>query len=160
MSTTRSTRRWVFTISTLAVAALFALAPSANAAKGGGSAGGGGGGKGGGGSTGGSGTMSLVMVNDHNADGLPNWDDSIRFNVSTTATTEPHVSVQCSQGGTLVYSAQTGYYDSYPWPSTQTFTLTSGSWTGGAADCTARMYSLSNSGSSTTLSTMSFHANA
>jgi hypothetical protein len=158
MSTTRSTRRWVFTISSLAVAALFALAPSANAAKGGGS--GGGGGKGGGGSTGGSGTMSLVMVNDQNADGLPNWDDSIRFNVSTTATTEPHVSVQCSQGGTLVYSAQTGYYDSYPWPSTQIFTLASGSWTGGAADCAARMYSLSNSGSSTTLSTMSFHANA
>src|SRR4051794_13868368 len=104
----------------LVTAGAMALAPAAYAAK---PTGGSGGKHGGGGSTGGSGTISLVMVSDQNADGLPNWNDSVRFNVSTTATTEPHVSLQCFQGGTLVYTSQTGYYDSYPWPWTQTFTL-------------------------------------
>ena len=159
MSTTSSPRRWILGFTTIAAAALIAFAPAANAAKGGG--GGGGGGKpGGGGSTGGSGSMTIVMVNDANGNGTPNWNDTIRFNVSTTATTEPHVSVQCTQNSTVVYTAQTGYYDSYPWPATQNFTLSSGAWTGGAADCTARLYSLSNSGASTTLATKSFHVDA
>ncbi|MEY2422691.1 MAG: hypothetical protein QOI95_2758 [Acidimicrobiaceae bacterium] len=141
-----------FALIALLAAGLFALAPAAQAAKGTGGSAGGKGGK----PSGGSGTISVVMVSDQNADGLPNWGDSIRFNVSTTATTEPHVSLQCSQGGTVVYTAQTGYYASYPWPSTQTFSLSSGAWTSGAASCSARLYSLNNSGASTTLATTSF----
>ena len=111
--------------------------PSALAAKGGG--GGGGGKPGGGGTTGGTGSLALVMVTDNNSDGLPNWGDRVRFTVTTTATTEPYVSLTCSQGGVVVYSAQTGYFASYPWPWTQTMTLSSGAWVGGAADCTARL---------------------
>src|SRR6185312_9519840 len=57
--------------------------------------GGGGGGKhgGGGSTTGGSGTISLAspLVVDRNGNGTPNWGDVVRFNVSTTSTTEPWV---------------------------------------------------------------------
>jgi hypothetical protein len=83
-------------------------------------------------------SLTLVLVDP--ADGVANWGDQVRFNVSTTATTEPHVSLKCYQNSSLVYTAQTGYYASYPWPDTQTFTLSSGAWTGGAASCTAVLY--------------------
>ena len=59
-------------------------------ARGGSGGGGGGGGKGKPGS-GGTGTLTLVMVNETNVNGLPNSGERIRFEVSTTATTEPHV---------------------------------------------------------------------
>jgi hypothetical protein len=114
-------------------------APAALDAKGGGGGKGGGGKPGGGGSTGGSGSLTLAMVTDNNSNGLPNWGDRVRFNVSTTATTEPYVSLTCSQNGVVVYSAQTGYFASYPWPWTQTMTLSSTAWQGGAAACTARL---------------------
>jgi hypothetical protein len=133
-----------------AVAALFLVfAPAALAGKGGG------GPKGGGGTTsGGTGTMSLVLLN--SSDGVAHWGQQVRFDVQTTATTEPHVDVKCYQGGVLVYSGTTGYYASYPWPWTQTFTLSSQSWTGGAASCNAVLYKLANTGAKTTLATLSF----
>jgi hypothetical protein len=118
-------------------------------------------GKGGGGGKGGSttnGTIELVLVN--SPDSVANYGEQVRFNVSTTATDQPHVDLKCYQGGTLVYSGTTGYYDSYPWPWTQTFTLSSQSWTGGDADCTAVLYKLANTGAKTTLNTLSFHAYA
>jgi len=96
--------------------------------------------KGGGGSTGGSGSMTIVMVTDLNGNTLPNWGDSIKFAISTTATTEPNVSVECSQNGTVVYGAAAGYYVGYPWPWTKVMTLSSDMWTGGAASCVAKLY--------------------
>lgn len=104
--------------------------------------GGGGKGKPGGGGDGSS-SLTLVMVTDNNVNGLPNWGDSVRFDLSTSATTEPHVSLTCSQNGQVVYSATTGYYSSYPWPWTQVMTLSSRSWQGGAATCAARLYYIS-----------------
>src|SRR6266566_4110197 len=68
------------------------------------------------------GSLTLAMVTDVNADGLPNWGDQVKFDVSTTATTTPHVSLQCSQSGVLVYTTETGYYAGYPWPWTQIMT--------------------------------------
>jgi hypothetical protein len=115
-----------------------------------------GGGKHGGG---GSGSLTVAMVADANHDGLPNWGDAITFNVSTTATTEPHVNVTCSQNRTVVYGASTGYYASYPWPWTQTMTLASQAWTGGAASCTAALSGYSGT-SVTTLGTLSFQVGA
>ena len=112
-----------------------------------------------GGGKGGTGTLTLVMLNDANGDGLPNWGDSVTFNVSTTATTTPNVSLTCSQNGTLVYSAVTGFYASYPWPWTQVMTLTSASWTGGAASCSAKLY-YSSGRSTVTLNTLTFPAGA
>lgn len=137
----------------LVITGLLAIAPTAYAAKPSAS---GGGGKGGGKTTGTS-SMSVVLLD--STDGVPHWGQHIRFDVSTTATTEPHVSVQCSQGGAVVYSAQTGYYDSYPWPSTQTFTLSSSAWTGGDADCNATMYYF-NGSKTVTGATLAFHVYA
>lgn len=131
----------------LAAGTTFAAKPS----------GGAGGHHGGGGTTGGSGTLTLAMVpgGDANGNGAPNWGDTITFTVSTTATTEPHVNVTCSQNGAVVYGASTGYYASYPWPWTQNMTLSSQMWTGGAASCTAVLQAYSGT-SVTTLGTLNF----
>ena len=98
-------------------------------------------------------TLSLALLN--STDGIPHWGEQVTFNVSTTATTEPNVSLNCYQNGGLVYGAVAGFYPSYPWPWTQTFTLSSPSWTGGAADCTASLYYFSGR-KTVTLATLSF----
>ena len=85
-------------------------------------------------------SLTYTVTTDNNSNGLPNWGDVIRFTPITTATTAPHVRMLCTQGGTVVYSSQAGYFEGYPWPWTQNFSLSSQSWTGGAADCTATMY--------------------
>jgi hypothetical protein len=134
------------------------IAGTAFAAKGGG--GGGGGGKhGGGGNTTNGGSIALVMVADANANGAPNWADTVTFNVSTTATTQPNVDLKCTQNGVVVYGATTGFYADYPWPWTQNMTLSSSAWGGGAASCTARLYAFAGSGT-TTLATLGFTAGA
>jgi len=99
------------------------------------------------------GSLTLVLVN--STDGVPHWGQQVTFSVSTTATTEPHVSLKCYQGGVLVYTTQTGYYASYPWPWTQVMTLDSGAWTNGGADCTATLYYFSGT-NVITLGTLSF----
>jgi len=66
-----------------------------------------GGGKGKSGSESGISSLALVMSTDLNANGLPNWGDSVTFNVSTTTTTEPHVDLTCSENGVVVYGATT-----------------------------------------------------
>jgi hypothetical protein len=122
-----------------------ALVPSAFAGKG---SSGGGGHKGGSGSS----SLTLKLVTDQNGNNVPNWGDTITFNVSTTATTQPYVEVTCSQNGSVVYSAWAGFYASYPWPGSQLMPLYSPSWTGGAADCTAVL--------DPNLATLSFHVDA
>jgi hypothetical protein len=82
-------------------------------------------------------SLALVMVTDNNGNGLPNWADTVTFNISTTATTNPYVALKCYQGGVVVYSASAGFYPDYPWPWTQDMTLSSSMWTGGSASCTA-----------------------
>lgn len=111
----------------------------------------------GGGSTSGSSTLNLVLLN--STDGLPHWGQNITWNASSSSTTEPHVKVSCSQGGTVVYTAQSGYYPSYQWPATNTMTLSSGAWTGGAADCTSTLYWFSGS-KTVTGKTLNFHVYA
>ena len=111
-----------------------------------------GGGKGGG-ATAGGGTLTLVLLN--STDGLPHWGQNVTFNVSTTATTEPNVSLNCYQNGKLVYGAVAGFYASYPWPGTQIMNLASASWTGGGATCTATLYAISGS-STVNLATLNF----
>jgi hypothetical protein len=97
-----------------------------------------GGGKGGGGkpSSGGSGTIS-APVNVDPADTSINYGDRIRFDISTTSTTEPWVKLRCYQGGTLVATGSEGYFDRSL--DDGVFGLYSGMWTGGAADCDARL---------------------
>lgn len=69
-----------------------------------------------------------------------NYGEQVTFEVSTTATDQPLVQLDCFQGGTKVYWASAGFYDDYPWPWARDFTLRSTYWTGGAADCTASLY--------------------
>ena len=99
-------------------------------------------------------TSSLGLVLLNSTDGLPHWGQQVTFNVSTTATTQPNVSLNCYQNGVLVYGAVAGFYPSYPWPWTQVFTLSSPSWTGGGANCTASLYYFSGK-KTITLATMS-----
>jgi len=131
-----------------------ALVPVALAGKpsSGGGGGGGGGKHGGGGTTGGSSSLAVVMVNDLNGNGAPNYGDTITFNVTTTATTQPFVEVTCSQNGTVVYSAWAGFYDGYLWPGQRLMPLSSPSWTGGAASCKATL--------NTSLATLYFNVGA
>jgi hypothetical protein len=150
------TRRIARAVQIGAVVLTLVLVPAALAAKGG--AAGGGGHKGGGG-TSGSGSLSVVMVNDLNSNGLPNWGDTVTFNISSTATTEPNVSLTCSQNGVVVYGAVSGFYASYPWPWTQDMSLSSASWTGGAANCVAKLYYISGT-STVNLGSTSFTAGA
>ncbi len=112
------------------LAAALLLVPTAFAAKGGG----------GSKPSGGSGSLT---------DGLPHYGDTITFKVSDPATTEPHVQLQCFQGGTMVYTSVTGYYAGYPWPWTQDMTLSTGAWTVGGASCTATLYHFTAKGTAT-----------
>src|SRR6476619_6492811 len=98
----------------VAVVASLALVPAAFA------------GKPTGGSGGTGGTISLVMVTDANGDGLPNVNDKVTFAVSTPATSQPWVTLQCYVGGTMVYKASNGIFAT---SLNQLFTLASNSWT-------------------------------
>jgi hypothetical protein len=101
----------------------------------------------GGSASGGSSGLSLVMVVDANANGLPNWGDTVTFKVSTTATTQPQVRTVCVQNGVQVYFHEGGFYPGDPWaPGDQMFVLQSYSWTGGAADCTATLFYMGRKG--------------
>ena len=111
-------------------ALVFAGTSSAFAARGGG------GGKkpgGGGGSTSGTATISLVLVN--SPDSVANYGETVTFNISTTATSQPWVQLKCSQGGKVVAEGWNGYFEGSL--TGRNFMLASPSWTGGAADCTA-----------------------
>src|SRR5213592_2511452 len=99
--------------------------------------------------------FALVLLN--STDGLAHWGNQVTFTVSTTATTEPHVSLKCSQNGVVVYAAQSGYYASYPWPWTQVMTLSSSAWSSGSAECVAALYYFSGT-NSVTLATLNFTA--
>jgi hypothetical protein len=109
------------------------------------------------GGNGNGGSLALVMVEDANANGLPNYTETVTFDVSSTAD-KPYVNVRCYQGTAFVYDAWAGYYEG-AWFG-QTFTLSSNSWTSGAADCTARLVTWSRNGRERTLATMGFVVDA
>jgi hypothetical protein len=145
----RRTRRVHIALAAVAISAT-AFAPAALAGKG----------HGGGGTTGGSGSTVTgpVMVVDRNGDGLPNWNDEVTFNVSTTATDKPYVLLNCYQSGTWVSTGTGGFFASSPWP--PNFTLSSAGWTSGAGDCTATLYMVGSNGRTQNLASMSFHVDA
>jgi len=116
------------------------------------------GGSGGGGTTTSGSSLSVVMLIDLNSNGAPNYGDTITFNITTTAT-QPHVRVDCYQGTTWVYTSSVGYFDSYPWA--KQFTLTSSNaWPGGAAACTATLWTSPDGIKTTTLATLKFDVGA
>ena len=111
--------------------------------------------KGGGGSKpsggGGSGSLGLAMVTDAGTPGV-SYGDTVTFNVSTSASF-PSVQLACYQNGTLVYTSTRGFYPTYMW--SDNYLLEGGYWSGGAASCTATLYTTSKNGSNTTLATLS-----
>jgi hypothetical protein len=102
-----------------------ALVPAALAGKGGGGGGGGGGS-----------ITGPVLVTDLNGNGVANFGDTVTFNESTTATSQPYVNVLCYQNGVLVMNSWNGFFDQALNP-TRNFSLYSPSWQSGAASCTA-----------------------
>ena len=109
----------------LAAALYLALAPSALAGRGGKPPK----------PSGGTGTISLVVLD--SSDGMAHYGQRVTFNVATTATTEPWVEVKCYQNGALVAQGKEGFFERSL--SDGIFGLSSPSWTGGAADCTATL---------------------
>lgn len=107
-----------------------------------------------------SGTSTItgpVMVNDINGDGLPNWNDVVSFNVSTTATSQPYVNLVCSGNG-VGYNSWKGVFPG-SLDTNWNFTLSSGGWTSGPADCTATLGMYTKHGFTKLTSTI-FHVNA
>ena len=93
-------------------------------------------GGGGGGSV--TGSLSHKMVTDRNGDGLPNWNDEVTFNVSSSAS-RPMVNLRCYQGSTMVDNQTVGFYVGWPW--SKVFPLSDWyMWPSGGADCTATLY--------------------
>ena len=148
------TRRIAHAAQIAALVFVFAAVPAAFAAKGGG-------GNGGKPSTGSSSlSIQKPLVYDTNGDGVPNWGDTITFNISQTATTEPYVDLTCSQNGVVVYGATAGFFASYPWPWTQNMKLGSQMWAGGNASCAAVLYMFYGGGKKQILAKLSFTAYA
>jgi len=109
---------------------------------------------GGGGTTGGSGgTISLVLLN--STDGLAHFNGLATFNVSTSATSQPWVTVKCYRGS-LVYQESNGIFAT---SLDRIFTFgPTPDWPGGDADCTATLENWSSYPKSiTVLASMSFH---
>jgi len=150
----------VLFVLSVAVLALVMLPAVGLAAKGGNASSGGGGKPSGGGGTAGGATISLAQppVYDANGNGMPNVGDAVKFTVSSTATTQPFVNLQCFQNGVLVANGWKGYFEGSldrDW----SFGLGSGAWQSGAAECTAWVKMYTKQGWKQLAST-SFHVDA
>ena len=99
-------------------------------------------------------TVALVLVNDQNANGAPNYADTVTFTASTTATDKPMVGLRCYQGSTFVFDAYVALFDS--WLS-KNLTLASSYWDPAAdASCTARLFYYDNRSREQILTTLQF----
>lgn len=112
----------------------------------------GGQGKPGGGGT--TGSLSVIMVNDANANGQPNYLDAITFNVTRTSA-QQFVGLRCWQGSNFVFDSYVGYFDG-AWFGDR-FTLNSMYWNPALdASCTARLFTYSNRGTERVSATTTF----
>jgi hypothetical protein len=84
----------------------------------------------------------------------PRFGDTITFNVSTTQTGNPFVNLVCTGDG-VGYNSWAAF-----WPTAGSFVLSSGGWTGGAADCTAKLVMYVTSSKYKVLASTSFHVDA
>ena len=107
-------------------------------------------------SGGGTGTISLHLLN--STDGLAHVGQKVTFDVSTTATQYPWVTVDCyDASGAWVYHASNGIF---PTSLNQVFTLASNTWMSGDANCTAWLQNWDNyskHGTITNLASTTFH---
>ena len=96
------------------------------------------------------------MVTDVGTPGL-SFGDTVTFNESTTATTQPFVHLVCSGNG-IGYDSWKGVFAG-SLDTNWNFVLASGGWTSGAADCTACARHVHEAGLQQ-LASMSFHVDA
>ena len=87
----------------------------------------------------------------------PQFGQTITFNVSTTATSNPFVNLNCYQNGVLVMNSWSAFF---PGGTNQNFGLYSPSWQSGAANCTADLGMLTSNGRWKVLASNSFQVNA
>jgi hypothetical protein len=85
---------------------------------------------------------------------VPQFGDTITFDVSTTQTGNPFVNLKCYGNG-IGYDSWAAFS-----PTTETLILSSPAWTSGAADCTANLVMYVNSTKYKVLASTSFHVNA
>ncbi len=78
----------------------------------------------------------------------------------STSNTRPVVSLTCSQGGAVVYGDSRPYYWPNIWDDPGVFTLTSMSWTSGAAECRADVKGTNSRGRLVTLGSLTFQVGA
>src|SRR5262245_54189943 len=133
-------RKGLKTLAIVGVLMAITILPAMAAKGGSGAANGGKGGPGGGGggSTSGSSGIAWKMITDVNGDKSPDYADQITFTLASSPSSRPFVALDCYQGGARVYGFSAGIFPDYLF--TQTYTLRSSLWTGGAADCTAQAY--------------------
>jgi hypothetical protein len=106
-------------------------------------------------------SINLLLMGQAGAAALatPHWGDTVTFDVSTTATTQPSVVARCFQDGAQVYAHYGFFYGD--WSPSRNFILQSYGWTGGAADCTATLYYMNpQKGTEVDLATLPFHVDA
>jgi hypothetical protein len=112
-----------------------------------------------GGKNGGTSSISVKMVTDANADNLPNYGDTITFDVSTAVTKRPDVQLNCTQNGQTVYYKVVGFYPEYLWAKTyQLSSFSDHTWASGGATCTAYLQ-YNSSKRIITLTTLNFQVN-
>ena len=104
-------------------------------------------------------SLSLVVLESSKATTAPatepSYGDRITFDVTTTET-HPSVNVRCFQDGAWVYDGWANFWGTL----SRDFTLTSNYWTGGAANCTARLLHFDRQGRERTLASMDFLVSA
>jgi hypothetical protein len=100
-------------------------------------------------------SISLVLMDEAaRATSEPSYGDQVTFAVDTSRTDYPWVQNRCWKGDKLVYEEWHGFFAGYRFG--QTFTLgPTPSWSGGDANCTARLVNKSN-GRYQTLATASY----
>lgn len=106
-----------------------------------------------GGGSGNTASSALTLVLLDSTDGSAHYSQHVTFTINSS-TAKPDVNVRCNQGTTMVYDAWVGYYPE-AWGD-RDFTLSSWSWTGGGADCTARLVSWGKNGRERTLGSLNF----
>ena len=101
------------------------------------------------------GTFTWILLN--SPDGTPNFGEDVTFEVDSNAY-HPSVTLTCYQGGEWVTNETVGFYVGWPW--SQVFPLRSWKWTGGAADCVAKLHYTDRRGRQITLDELSFYVSA
>ena len=87
----------------------------------------------------------------------PQFGQSITFAVSTNATSNPFVNLNCYQNGVLVMNSWSAFF---PGGTGQAFGLYSPAWKSGAANCTADLGMLASNGRWKVLASTSFTVSA